>query len=280
MPNDPDTSRPVLAVPARKTAPPRLKLNARGALLHRQLYVLLKEQIVTGRYRAGDLLPTQEALCRQFSISRITVRRALADLGEEGFIRNRQGVGAFVAAGAGKTKPGPDFSFIGEMRRTLKETTMKILLLEVRRCPRPIAAHLGLAEDEDALHLVRTRSYGNRPVTLFDGWIPLRFAKSVTAKKLRSTSLHELIAGSFEKLGRVAQEVNAALADPVVAQGLNVEINSAVLKIDRLVHNRDGAAVHHVTVWTTPQRTRLVMEVGADDIDGYNVGRLLHDVQR
>lgn len=280
MPNDPDTSQPEIPVSTSKTAPPRMKLDSRGALLHRQLYVLLKEQIVTGGYRAGDLLPTQEALCRQFSISRITVRRALADLGEEGLVVNRQGVGAFVAAGAGKTKPGPDFSFIGEMRRTLKETTMKILLLEVRRCPQSIAASLGLSEDEDAMHLVRTRSAGSQPVALFDGWIPLRFAGSVTAKRLRSTSLHELIAGSFEKLGRVAQEVNAALADPIVAQALKVEINSAVLKIDRLVHNRDGAPVHHVTVWTTPQRTRLVMEVGADDIDGYNVGRLLHDVQR
>ena len=78
----------------------------------------------------------------------------------------------------------------------------------------------------------------------------------------------------------MAQEVNAALADPAVAQALDIEINSATLKINRLVYNRDGAPVHYVTVWTTPLRTRLVMEVGADDIDGYNVGRLLHDVQR
>ena len=78
----------------------------------------------------------------------------------------------------------------------------------------------------------------------------------------------------------MAQEVNAALADPTVAQALDIEINSATLKINRLVHNRDGAPVHYVTVWTTPLRTRLVLEVGADDIDGYNVGRLLHDVQK
>ena len=263
-----------------KTDHPRLKLSAQGALLHRQLYVLLKEQIVTGRYRADELLPTQEALCRQFSISRITVRRALADLEEDGFIRNRQGVGAFITASTGKTKRGPDFSFIGEMRRALKETTMTLLLLETRQCPATIAAALGLADHEQALHVVRTRSQSDEPVALLDGWIPCRFAKAVTAKALETRSLHELIAGSFEQLGRVAQEVNAALADPSVAQALNVEINSAMLKIDRLVHNREGAPVHHVTVWTTPTRTRLVMEVGADDIDGYNVGRLLHDVQQ
>jgi GntR family transcriptional regulator len=256
-----------------------MKLHAKGALLHRQLYVLLKEQITSGRYRAGDLLPTQEALCQQFSISRITVRRALADLVEDGYVRNRQGVGAFVtASGNGKAKPRPDFSFIGDMRRTLKETTMRILHFEVERCPSTIAAALDLADGEEAVHLVRTRFSRGRPVILLDGWIPQRFASAVTARNLQKTSLHELIAGSFEKLGRVAQEVNAALADPVVAQGLDVEVNSAVLKIVRLVHNRDGAPVHYLTVWSTPQRTRMVMEVGADDIDSYSVGRLRHDV--
>ena len=267
------------SVPVRKTAMTEVKLQARGALLHRQLYLLLKEQITSGRYRAGDLLPTQEALCAQFSISRITVRRALADLVEDGYVRNRQGVGAFVTAKtSGKTRSGADFSFIGDMRRTLKETTMSILHFEVERCPAPIAAALGLEDGEEAVHLVRTRSSRGRVVILLDGWIPRRFAKAVTRRNLQKASLHEVIFGSFEKVGRVAQEVNAALADPVVAQALDVEVNSAVLKIVRLVHNRDGAPVHYLTVWSTPSRTRMVMEVGADDIDSYSVGRLRHDV--
>ena len=255
MVSDAEASRSRGAVRGAKSDASGVKLSADGALLHRQLYVLLKEQIVSGRYRPGDALPTQEALCRQFSISRITVRRALSDLAEDGFVRNRQGVGAFVTAKTIDTKHGPDFGFIGDLRRTIKETTMRILALEVERCPRPIAAHLGIADGEQALHLVRVRSFENKPVTLLDGWIPMPF-------------------------GGVAQEVNAALADPFVARALDIEINSATLKIDRLVHNRDGAPVHYVTVWTTPRRTRLVMEVSADDIDGYNVGRLLHDVQK
>lgn len=263
----------------RKTTSSGVKLQAKGALLHRQLYLLLKEQITSGRYRAGDVLPTQEALCAQFSISRITVRRALADLVEDGYVRNRQGAGAFVTAKAGGlSRSAPDFSFIGDMRRTLKETTMRILHFEVERCPAPIAAALGLTDGEEAVHLVRTRSSRGRAVILLDGWIPRPFARAVTARALQKTSLHELIFGSFEKVGRVAQEVNAALADPVVAQALDVEVNSAVLKIVRLVHNRHGAPVHYLTVWSTPSRTRMVMEVGADDIDSYSVGRLRHDV--
>lgn len=271
------TSSQIKPIPNSRTTAERVKLNTKGALLHHQLYVLLKEQILSGGYRPGDLLPTQDALCRQFSISRITVRRALADLADEGLVRMRQGVGAFV--GTVKTSHGPDFSFIGDMRRAMKETTMQILLLEVQQCPTAIARSLGLPDQHEALHLVRTRSYRDQPVTLLDGWIPLQFAKAITAKALEKTSLHELIAGSFRKLGRVAQEVNAALADPIVAHALNVEINSPTLKTNRLVHNVEGQPVHYLTFWTTPLRTRLVMEVAASDIDGYNVGRLLHDVK-
>jgi GntR family transcriptional regulator len=266
-------------VPGSKITESPVKLAAQGALLHRQLYILLREQILTGRYRAGDRLPTQDALCQQFSISRITVRRALTDLHREGLIRNEQGVGAFVTADSSRMKNGPDFSFIGNMRRTLKETTMNLLSLELRRCPGPIAAALGLTDNEEALHVVRVRQKGSEPVLLLDGWIPRRFAAAVTVKALRKKSLHELIAGSFERLGRVAQEVTAALADPIVAEALHIEVNSPTLKIDRLVHGRDGAPVHYLTVWTTPQRTRLVMEVGAEDIDGHSLGRFLHDVR-
>ena len=64
-----------------------------------------------------------------------------------------------------------------------------------------------------------------------------------------------------------------------MAEGLQVDLNSAVLRTTRLVHHRDGAPVHYVTVWTTPLRTRLVMELEAEELGGHNVGRLLHDVR-
>ena len=108
---------------------------------YHQIYLVLREQIQEGRYSQG--LPGELELARQFSVGRITVRRALGDLQDEGLIRNEQGVGAFVTADIGRLSRGPDFSFIGDMRRTLKETTMQLLLLQAQRCPPAIAATLG-----------------------------------------------------------------------------------------------------------------------------------------
>ncbi|MDB5818770.1 MAG: Transcriptional regulator, GntR family [Rhizobacter sp.] len=255
-----------------------MKLSAKGALLHRQLFLLLQQQIASGRLRDGEQLPTQDALCQQFGVSRITVRRALADLQAEGLIRNEQGVGAFVTAHGAASSKSPNLGFVGELHRVLEETTVKVLSLGMTRCPLPVAAALGLGEADDALHVLRTRSRNRVPVMLLDAWIPAAFAASVTPKALRSQPLYKLLAGSAENLGRIAQQVNAALADPVVASALQVDVNSPVLKMERLVHQRDGTPIQFMTVWSTPARTRLVMELAADDLDGLNAGRLVHDL--
>ena len=67
-----------------------------GVPLHRQLFLVLHDEIDRGVIAPGDALPTEQTLCDQFGVSRITVRRALADLAEQGYIERRQGVGSFV----------------------------------------------------------------------------------------------------------------------------------------------------------------------------------------
>ena len=258
--------------------PTTTRLSANGTLLHRQLFVLLRQQIQSGRLRTGEQLPTQDALCREFSVSRITVRRALADLQAEGWIRNEQGVGAFVTADAQAAPKAPAVGFVGELQRVLAETTVKVVSIAPQRCPSQVAAALGLGESGEGLHVIRIRSRGRVPVMYLDAWIPPRFAADVSEKALRSKPLYELIAGSAKKLGRVAQQVNASLADPVVAAALQVEVNSAVLKVERLIHHRSGDPLQYMTIWSSPERSRLVMELEAEDIDSMNAGRLLHDV--
>jgi DNA-binding transcriptional MocR family regulator len=63
-----------------------------GVPLHRQLFLVLHDEIARGVLAPGDALPTEQALCDQFGVSRITVRRALADLADQGYIERRQGV--------------------------------------------------------------------------------------------------------------------------------------------------------------------------------------------
>jgi GntR family transcriptional regulator len=69
---------------------------AAGVPLHRQLFLVLHEEIGRGALAPGVGLPTEQSLCDQFGVLRITVRRALADLADAGLIERRHGVGSFV----------------------------------------------------------------------------------------------------------------------------------------------------------------------------------------
>jgi GntR family transcriptional regulator len=61
-----------------------------------QLGRWLEEEIASGRYGSGDQLPTESEMCRQFSLSRSTVRESLRSLQERGKIKIVQRRGAFV----------------------------------------------------------------------------------------------------------------------------------------------------------------------------------------
>jgi DNA-binding GntR family transcriptional regulator len=63
---------------------------------HRLLYEALKEQIQKGVYKAGDLLPSENALCKTYQLTRPTVRQALTNLQSEGYIKKKQGKGSIV----------------------------------------------------------------------------------------------------------------------------------------------------------------------------------------
>ena len=64
--------------------------------IYHQLKSLILEQIQSGLWRSGDRIPTEQELCRLYSISRAPVRQALSELAREGVLSRRPGLGTFV----------------------------------------------------------------------------------------------------------------------------------------------------------------------------------------
>jgi len=63
-----------------------------------QVSNILAKRIEEGKYKVGDLMPTEIELCNEFDISRYTVREALRRLAEAGLVRRRQGSGTQISA--------------------------------------------------------------------------------------------------------------------------------------------------------------------------------------
>ena len=65
--------------------------------LHLLISEQLRDRILTGLYQPGDQLPSEHQLMSEFKVSRITARRAIANLTQQGLVTVRWGKGGFVS---------------------------------------------------------------------------------------------------------------------------------------------------------------------------------------
>jgi DNA-binding GntR family transcriptional regulator len=74
--------------------------------LYHQVKEELRARIVANEFAPGVALPTEEQICAEYRVSRITVRRALDELIGEGLITKRHGIGSFVAERKNEIRAG------------------------------------------------------------------------------------------------------------------------------------------------------------------------------
>lgn len=247
-----------------------------GTSLHRQLYLTLRGRIVSGELRKGAALPTEESLCEEFQVSRITVRRALGDLAAQGYVERRHGRGTFVIHSAAAVRPQPTLGFIDDLRQ-LGRYDVKVLSFDRSAPPHEIGALLQLADGEPAVHATRVRSTAGTPLMHTDAWVPKPVAKGITRAALQKKPMYQLLMEQGVRFGRVVQEIGAVSASPDLAQLLATEAGAPLLRVVRLLHDADGRPVQHLTVHLPSERSRLMMEIRAQDIDTLNAGQIVHD---
>ena len=233
--------------------------GARGTALHRQIFLVLRDEISRGLFVDGAL-PNEESLCERFGVSRITVRRALGDLAAQGLVERRHGRGTFVRGQPSQLRLVPSLSVIDSLRKTATETVVRVLEVEQAVPPADVARLLQLPPGEKAVHALRVRSNRNgQPAMLTDVWVPAAVGRCVTEAALRKKALYEILMTQGVKFGRVVQEISAAVSDPDRAGLLQTEVGAPLLKLVRLMHDMDERPVLHLTEQMAADRASIMM---------------------
>lgn len=251
---------------------------SKGSALHRQVFLVLRDEIARGNLASGAALPKEESLCEMFGVSRITVRRALADLAAQGLVERRHGLGTFVTQDLKSPRQRPTLSLIDGLQRSVVDTDVQVLSVQEAEPPTDVAELLQLPKGVKAVHALRLRSIKGTPVMLTDAWVPLHWGKRVTASALRKHALYEILLAQGVVFGRVVQEYTAVVADPKRATALKTEVGSPLLKLLRLMHGSDAQPVEHLTVYLCPDRSRILMDVSGADLNTLSAGQIVHDV--
>lgn len=252
---------------------------AAGVPLHRQLFLVLHDEIGRGALAAGDALPTEQSLCDQFGVSRITVRRALADLAEAGLIDRRHGIGSFVTERLPLRAPDVSGSYMDELRQVAFETEVDVLEVGKRTLPRTVFQRL--APREHGLFVLRLRRERRtrEPLMITEAWLPVELADTITQEALASTPLYRLLATAGVRLERLEHELTAEVAGPRTATLLDTAIGSPLIRVNRVAFAA-GAPHHFLSMVLSPNRSRVLLNQTPSDLESGLGMAIAHDVLR
>lgn len=185
----------------------------------------LRTQITGGRLVAGAVLPSESELAGSYDVSRVTIRRSLDVLRDEGLVDSRQGFGWFVA---GDT-----------VRQSLGAlATIEAQLAEQGRVPERKVVSFRFTDHE--LEVVRVNLADGQPFAVVTVWCPSALGSSLSRDDVESSTFYDLLPVEFD---RAVQTIGAAVAEERDAELLQVPVGSPLLVVERVSYDTGGDAV-------------------------------------
>ena len=240
---------------------PTLKRGA-ALPLYQQLKTAILREIQDGRWRPGERLPTEDALIKRFHVSKITVRQALRELAEMGYIRREQGRGTFVLHPPLEEGPRALTSFTGEMRGHGRVATSKVIAQDVVAVPPDIASRLEIAPGAQVFRLQRLRLADGEPMGLQTAYIPMALVPGIDLMSFIDASLYEVLASRYSLRPASAREAHRAVPVPEdAATLLRVPAGSPALSAERLTTLADGRPLEYVHSIMRGDRYKIVLDL-------------------
>ncbi|MGQ9816118.1 MAG: GntR family transcriptional regulator [Candidatus Roseilinea sp.] len=208
--------------------------------LYHQLKEALLSHIQSGEWLPEQQLPSERALCEQFQISRITVRQALADLEQEGWIVRDQGRGAFVSRPRIEQRLNHLTSFTQDMRARGQRPGSVVLQQCLVRPTSWVAHYLGLrASQRQVILLKRMRTANNERIAVEKAFLNYQLCRPILEDDLSQQSLYARLTELCNIVPtRAEQQIQAAACPTEEARLLKIKSGSPVLHIRRTTYDQ------------------------------------------
>ena len=206
-------------------------------------YLLL--QLNEGRLNPGDRLPSEAQLSARFNVSRITIRRALKELIQQGVLYSVQGKGTFAAQGPIREISGFR-SFSKDMESKGFRSSSQVIRQEQIPADPDVAAHLKINSDDTVYLLQRIRLADDQPVAHETAYLPGSMFPDLFQYDL-SGSLYQILADHYQVYPAWADaEIQSTSATTEIAQALRMRSGEPVLTAYRLSYTESFSIVEYV----------------------------------
>jgi len=210
-----------------------------GDPLYVQVAQRILHEIVQRDLRPGDRLPPERTLCRDLGVSRVTLRRALLALADEGAVEADVNRGWFVGGGLLSEPPNALLSFTRMAASRGLTSSARVLAARVRPATIDEAELLRLAPGADIFELERIRLLDGIPVALDRSRVPLQRAPSLPEQDWTRASLYDVLERAGVVPVRASYSVEAVAADARHADLLGLAEGAPLLLAQQITYDQD-----------------------------------------
>lgn len=213
------------------------------------------DNIRNGVWKAGDPIPTEQALCDMFGVSRMTVNRALRELVTAGLLVRHKGAGSFVAFPKFQSTLIQIRSIAHDIRDRGHQHHCKVLTLEQLVATADQSEQFGVAARQPLFRSVILHYENSTPLQVEDRLVDATVAPDYLKQDWRKQTPNEyLMQVAPLPVGRYLIEIRQP--SPEVASALTMPASAPCLVMERTTFSNNRFASHAV-MWHPGERYRF-----------------------
>lgn len=226
-----------------------------------QLEEAIKVQIENGDWIPGEMIRSEREFAEKHQISRMTVRQAINNLVNDGYLYRIKGKGTFVAKKKFEQKLPVLSSFSEDMKARGLKPSSKLIRFKIVPASNEIASELAIPIFDPIYEIQRVRLADDVPMALEMTAIPANLIQGLTEEHAKG-SLYEFIEDVLSSpIDQAKQVIEASVAHEPESEHLGIKKGSPLLLIQRNTYLSDGTALEVVRSAYRGDRYKYIVEM-------------------
>jgi GntR family transcriptional regulator len=229
--------------------------------LHEQLSTRLRAEFLSA-YPPGHQIPTEEAICQTYNLSRVTVRRAIQTLVDQGLLIRRQGKGTFLA------QPRPRITyeidrlgpFMDAFAASGEQVTARLVGFDWGDESKVPAC---FAPAKSVLLYERVYETAGSPHGCLQIALPAHLGERVSRADAASKGVYTILREMDVEPYRASFNISSELPDQALAARLGVSLTTPLLSLERISFDTKGQAIERTVHHLLPEVYKLSVNVRA-----------------
>ena len=238
-------------------------VNAESSLpMYKQIFAILKAEIKEHRYGDSGSIGTHTELAQRFGVSLITIRKAIKNLAEENLVETQRGKGTFVKS----TVLQDNLRYLTGVSNIISQQNLQaevvVRTMAFVNTPNHFNDKNKKAMGKTCLYIERLHVIDEVVIGYAKLYLPLLYGRRFSRKGVEENTIYQLYEDKLGiRLGKGIQYISADTVDDKMAETLDVDTGTPMLKVERESYAADGTLIEIMELFYEHSHYRFRVEL-------------------